>query len=133
MANKTLTPQEQGREYERYLAKFLGGKLTPGSGNKWYARLDLGTKNIIWSAKFTTKKSFSLTKDMLREAEGAANGPGGEGGAAIPAMSVRVEGQDYAVMRLEDLRDLLVNKELIFEQSKKEKKKGAAKVPRLLR
>ena len=57
---------------ERELAKRTGGKVTRGSGNG-NEKGDVRVKGIARiEAKTTTKKSFSITKEMLDKIEDAA-------------------------------------------------------------
>ena len=47
----------------------MGGVLTPGSGNKWYAKGDVVTRNEAISCKQTAAKSFSVTEGDVSEIE----------------------------------------------------------------
>lgn len=57
---------------EKELATRIGGKLTPGSGNK-SVKGDVRLKRVVRiEAKTTKHKSFSVTLDMIEKIEDAA-------------------------------------------------------------
>jgi hypothetical protein len=57
------------RTQEKRVAKDLGGRVTPGSGNGWAVKNDV--RNDTWSieCKTTTTKGFRLTGAALQLAE----------------------------------------------------------------
>lgn len=122
-----------GLKYEKDFARKIGGKIVPGSGNKWYAKLDVRSSSIIWSCKYTSKVSFSLTKDILYEAWRAAIGPGGSG--TIPALAINIESADeeVVVLRLSDFLSLLQDERKLFEPTGKSKKMLQSAVPKFRR
>jgi hypothetical protein len=62
---KAKTPQVAGREFEKKLAKKIGGRVQPGSGAFPGMREDITTLDYLVQAKFTTAKSFKLNfKDL---------------------------------------------------------------------
>jgi len=70
-------------QQEANLAKKVGGRVTPGSGNK-QEKGDVRKKGVCRiECKATSKKSFSVTKEMLHKIENAAL-PAGE----IPLIQV---------------------------------------------
>lgn len=113
---------EQGHAFEVEFAKRLGAKLQPGSGNTPWAKLDLRGRSFLWSLKSTTKQSFRLTTDMLKEMIHAVHGPGGQGGNTMPGMAVRIDGDDYIVMRASDFIALVQSDIRIAQPSKKTEK-----------
>jgi len=69
---------------EKALAKRGGGKVTPGSGNGKHKGDVMKFHGLLRiEAKCTNKKSFSVTRDMIRKIEDAAL-PNGE----LPAIVV---------------------------------------------
>jgi hypothetical protein len=81
---KQSVAHRRAPKQERELAKRSGGRLTPGSGSKTQkgdVRKAYGIIRI--EAKTTTKKSFSVTKEMVRKIEDASL-PNGE----IPAIVI---------------------------------------------
>lgn len=57
-----------GREYE--LTKKKQGRLTVGSGSKWFDKGDLSLPNFLLELKATAKKSYSLKKMVLEKIKG---------------------------------------------------------------
>ncbi len=127
MASKT--PREKGLEFERDFAKRLGGTLQPGSGNQWFAKLDVKGKSFLWSLKQTSKESFSITRNVLHEAVRAVIGPGGRGDGTYPGLAVRIVDEDYIIMRASDFYDLVSSDVHIAEPTKRQEKMKAGNVP----
>lgn len=61
------TPQRRGRDFEKKVAKLIGGTTTPASGALWGSKLDVKTHNYLISCKYTEKKSFSIKVSDLEE------------------------------------------------------------------
>lgn len=128
---ESMTPQESGREWERIWAEKIGGKVVPGSGNQWYAKLDVRGQSITWSNKWTGNKSFSITDQMLKEIRQATLAAGGNG--SIGAMAVRIESVgDVVVMPADDFLELMKSKPII-QAEKADNRRATARVPQLLR
>lgn len=129
----TPTPQELGREFERFWAKLFGGSVTPASGARWYSKLDVKTRGMLWSLKFTSFRSFPLTQEVLSEAFEAATGIGSEG--VIPALGIRVgsEAFDVVVLRRDDFLAMVREGVSFVEPTRSDVKKARSKVPILLR
>lgn len=67
-------PYKRGVAAEKRVAKAVGGKTTPGSGNKWYARGDVTTADLHIQVKTTTRKSYALSlKELVQNEEQAAS------------------------------------------------------------
>lgn len=132
-ANPDWSPSRTGREYEKYIADQLGMQTVKGSGSLWYNKLDVEGRGLLISAKYTEKNSYALSSGVIQEAIAGASGVGGVGGETVPTLVLGIGGEDLAVMRLSDLRGLLLSGTKLFEPSEKEQKKSAAKVPRILR
>ncbi len=127
------TPQSKGRSYEKDFAKRLGLKTVPGSGNQPFYKLDVEGAKILFSLKHTENKSISLKAADLDEAKDAIYGESGIGPDYTPAMSLQMDGEEYAVLRMDDLVKLLETKPEIFKPSKKNEKRARASVPAILR
>lgn len=59
----------QSRSQENDIAKAIGGRRTPGSGNQWHSKADVKSEHWLVEAKTTTQGSYSLkeqTFTMLR-------------------------------------------------------------------
>jgi hypothetical protein len=130
------TPQAAGRRFERFWASLFGVTPVKGSGALWYAKLDVGDGSILWSCKHTDAASFSITRELLREAQAAVTGPGGVGGETIPGIAVAIDGgADVTVtLRAEDfLRLLATSARAYIEPSRAEQKRARSQQPGLLR
>lgn len=130
------SPQGAGRRFERFWASLFGVKPIKGSGSLWYAKLDVGDGSILWSCKHTDAASFSITRELLREAQAAVTGQGGVGGDTIPGLAVAIDGGAEVVvtLRAEDfLRLLQTSARAYIEPSKGEVKRARAALPGLLR
>jgi hypothetical protein len=125
-----VTPQEEGRRFERFWSALFGVKPTRGSGNLWWAKLDVGDTTFLFSCKNTIHASFSLTKALMREVEEAI-----KGGDAIPAIATAIENHEvFVTLRAEDfLRLIQSDKAKYIVPSKGEQKRARGKIPALLR
>ena len=122
------TPQEKGRLFERIWGKLLGTKPQPGSGNQWYAKLDVTDTKFLWSLKYTEKKTFSLSPKLMQEAEEAVTGN------EIPGIAVSVDGHKFVIFNAEDfLRFCESGDYKYIIPSKAEQKRAQAKIPTLFR
>lgn len=130
------TPQAAGRRFERFWAALFGVTPIKGSGSLWYAKLDVGDGSILWSCKHTDAASFSITRELLAEAQRAVTGQGGVGGDTIPGLAVAIDGGAEVVvaLRAEDfLRLLQTSARTYIEPSKGEAKRARASLPALMR
>jgi hypothetical protein len=128
------SPQRTGRRFEAFWARVFGVEPTRGSGNQWHARLDVGDGAILWSCKHTDADSFRLSRELMREAEAAINGPGGVGGKTLPGIAVSLDGEVYCVLRAEDFLRLLKTEGAAYiPPSRGEQKRSRSKIPALLR
>lgn len=119
-------PQDIGGEFEKRFAKRIGGTIVPGSGNQWFAKLDVGSKSFLWSLKATAKESFRLTRGMLHETLRAIVGPGGKGGDTIPGMAVSIQGEEYVVLQLDDFLTIVREDVKLVPPTKREEQRGRA-------
>lgn len=120
--------QQAGIDYEKKLADLIGARIQPGSGNQWYAKLDLAGRSVLWSLKHTGKASFRITKEILREAIVAASKEG-----AIPAWAFDIAGEDFILMRGNDFRMLMEEDHKIIAPSKRAARRKRASTPSLMR
>jgi hypothetical protein len=128
-----LTPQKEGRRFEKFWANLFGVKPVKGSGSLWYAKLDVADASIMWSCKHTDDKSFRVSSDLMREAQEAVLGQGGVGGETIPGMAVSVDGDVYVTLRAEDFLSLFQKEGKWIPKSKGEEKRARSRIPSLLR
>lgn len=132
-----MQPHEIGAAFEKRLAEAVGGRIQPGSGSKWFARLDVRDRVILWSAKATTKDRFSLHAELMEEACDAVLGPGGVGeGIGALAVSLKETGtsadEELVVMRLNDFLALM-REPPIYQPTKLEIRDVRARTPQLFR
>lgn len=125
------TPQEEGIEFEERFADLFDAKLQPGSGNQWFAKLDVDGVTILWSLKRTTKNSLKLTPAILDEAIEHASGIGSAG--ALPGWAGSVGDLDLVVMRADDMALLFQENTKLKRQKRTEARRARAKVPIALR
>jgi hypothetical protein len=119
---------KKGLAFEKDFANRLGAKLQPGSGNQWFAKLDVKGRSFLWSLKSTTKASIRLTTDMLAETIHAVDGPGGKGGNTLPGMAVRIADEDFVVLRASDFINLVREEVKIAPADKRTAKMEAGKL-----
>jgi hypothetical protein len=67
----------------------MEGRLTPGSGNKWYAKSDVRTSTFVISCKQTDNDSFSITRGDFREIQKIAFQDGKDMALAIDMNGIR--------------------------------------------
>lgn len=129
------TPQQRGYDFEDAWADLFGTSVQKGSGNLWYAKLDVPSGQMIWSLKHTDAESFRVTGDMIEEAIQAVYGPMGRGLGTIPAWAIQV-GKDrrrLAMMEANDLVKLLTEGVTVRQPSKGEVKRARANMTALER
>ena len=128
-------PQEIGHVHEIQLAKQIGGRVVPGSGNQWFAKLDVEAGSVIFSCKATNTASLRLTRDMIDEVQNAVHGLMGHPGA-IGAMSLWLGGGQTRLVVLQE-NDFLAlcqgDLEISFKPTKSAEKIAKGKVPTLMR
>lgn len=126
---RSKTAQEKGYDFEKEFGAALGVKPTKGSGNQWFAKMDLGDSSILVSCKHTDAESFRLTAAHMREVQAACVGE------QEPVEAISVRGEVYVVQRLGDwLAARSKPAEAAFiKPGKSAVKRATAKVPALLR
>lgn len=131
--------QKTGRRFERFFANLFGVDPQRGSGNLWYAKMDVGDGAMLWNLKFSEQEVLRFGKyrvrDLLREAEQAINGQGGVGGSIIPGVAIAEEdGEVFVSLRAEDFLRI-VRSDVVTHvvPSRGEQKRQRARVPALLR
>lgn len=126
--------QKHGTRFEKFWAGVFGVKPTRGSGNQWFAKLDVADGSILWSCKHTDKPTFTLTKLLMREVEQAINGPGGVGGSTLPGLAISLDEEPFVILRAEDFVRLLQSPAANYiVPSKGAQKRARGKTPALLR
>lgn len=130
-----MTPQEEGRQFEREISAELGLQQTPSSGSQWYEKLDL--RGIArWSLKFTRQSSFRLQQSDIDEAVNATSGIAGDG--RIPIWLIRIGSPvyDMVLLRKEDFKAMQNGEIQILDIPKarnSDLRRARAKIPVLMR
>jgi hypothetical protein len=108
---------------------------TRGSGNQWFAPLDVGDVRFLFSLKDTGAESFRVSKGLMREVEVAVNGPGGTGGDVVPAVATAIEHSEvFVTLRGEDFLRLINSDEARYvTPSRGAQKRARAQIPEILR
>ncbi len=128
-----MTPQNQGRQFEKDLAEEFGLKQVPGSGSVWHSKLDIKGNDFRWSLKYTEKNQVPISFADILEALEACYGAGGDGSTPIWAMRIPVG--DYIILSKEDFKAIqngwikIINE----DNPKVEQRKAKARTPELLR
>jgi hypothetical protein len=84
------TAQSRGYDWDRELARRIGGRAHVGSGNRPYQKLDAGSGLWIVSGKHTDAASFRLTSDMVHETTRAVLGPESMSGGYLSALAIHM-------------------------------------------
>lgn len=103
----TVKRIDSSRKQERRLAKDLGGKVQPGSGNQWHSKGDVKVKRKsgdrwLIEAKHTEKKQFTLKEQVLKENILHATMEG-----AKSVVQVEFGNNRYAIVEWHHFQDLL--------------------------
>ena len=85
--------------------EILGGKRTPGSGNKWSAPGDIKSEDFLVECKDTEKKSYSISKARWTKIANEALFS-----YRLPMMSIRIQELDLVVVAREDWLRILGKK-----------------------
>lgn len=97
-----LTPQMQGRAWEREFAKSIGAEPVKMSG-AGFAKLDVRGSSILWSLKWSANhRSVRIEDAWMHEAIAAIRGPGGIGGSMVPAIATKTHGFELVTFRKVD-------------------------------
>ena len=119
--------------FEKVWAGILGVKPTKGSGNKWYAPMDVGDGSILWSLKHSEKDilrfgSYKMS-NLMCEAEDAVSSPN-----VIPGVATSEAGEAFVTLRASDFVLLCQTGEYQYiSPSRAEMKRKRGSIPALLR
>ncbi len=117
------------QDFEKKFADRLRGKVQARSGGMWYAKMDVESVKFLWSLKDTVGNSFSVKNSDLDEVNFHARKQG-----AIPAMAVRVNDTEYAILKVDDLIALIEDDNpAIISKEKNKLKREVVRKPPLLR
>lgn len=101
------TPNEIGADFEEKVAKTIDGEEVKQSGGGKFWKLDVtGGMRFVMSCKATTKRTLTITPELIREAKRAVSGPLGRGDGSRWAIAIEVDGEAAVLMSLEDFAEL---------------------------
>lgn len=128
------TPQEWGYDWERAVAKRIGGEPVPQSG-AGVRKLDVGRHTLVVSAKDTGDKSIRITDEMLDELARATTSAGGIGATTTGVLFVRIRGIDrqVAILDLEHYLGQLEEEVEIIPPTKDTARRRRAGEPTIMR
>ena len=93
---------KQSQKHEKRIAKRIGGKTRAASGAFWSGKGDVRNDEYLWEHKYTSKKSFSVTRTVLDKIEEEAIMDG-----RTPVLGLHIDGKDYVVLTEDDFIELL--------------------------
>lgn len=92
------------RDKEKKDAKDFGGKRVKGSGNYWAQPSDVKTDDFLIDSKQTSKKSFSISKEMWDKLYEEALFS-----YRYPLLSLIIQDLELVVLSKEDFQKLIKN------------------------
>ncbi len=111
---KDKTKHQRSKAQEDRVASQTGGKKTPGSGNKFYAKGDVKTKHILVECKTTKNDSYSLKKDDFERLMDQALSK-----ALDPVFQVDMPNLSLAIVPWANFMTMLGDFELVMNQQKR--------------
>lgn len=93
--------QKESGRHEKRLAKAVGGSTTAASGAFWSRKGDVRSTDLLIEHKWTGKKQFTLTAQVLEKIMTEAILDG-----RIPVLGFHLNGHNYVVLDEEDFLDL---------------------------
>lgn len=93
--------QRESARHEKRLAKAVQGSRTAASGAFWSRKGDIRSDDLLIEHKWTGKKSFSLTAQVLEKIMDEALLDG-----RVAVLGFHLNGHDYVVLNEEDFLDL---------------------------
>ena len=131
MNNEAL---QAGRDFEKQVAEFLGAEMVPGSGNQWYAKLDVGEAGgLLASLKWSTVDQMPRLTRLMNETRQAITAPGGAGIETFGAVILGGPQKTTITMYLDDFARAFEEKITLTRQSKVDAKIDRARTPILFR
>lgn len=103
---KVKKRKRRSDKQERELAKRVGGKAQPGSGNQWHSKGDVIDKDFLHECKYTKNKSFSISIDLWNEIDMKAFQMGGKRPAIELILGVGEENLKLIVLSEDDYLEL---------------------------
>lgn len=87
---------------EKHDAKMLGGTRVRGSGNQWDKGGDVSSESFLCESKYTSKKSYTLTKTLLDKIYTEALMA-----YKIPLFSIQIQDREVVLVMKDDFEKML--------------------------
>jgi hypothetical protein len=99
-----LDSRKRSRRQEKFLANKFRGQEQPASGAMWHAKGDVKTDRLLFEAKTTGMRSYSLSVETMDKIAREAIGTNRK-----PALHIRFERErrDFVVLTLDDYEELV--------------------------
>jgi hypothetical protein len=93
--------QKQSQKHEERLAKLLDGQRTAASGAFWQRKGDVRSEDLLVEHKWTGKKSFSLSSDVLEKIVKEAILD-----YRTPVLGISLNGKNYVLLVEDDFLEM---------------------------
>lgn len=98
--------QKMSQRGERKTANEFGGRVQPASGSQWHSKADVKSTAHLFERKDTMSSSYRLKLgDLQKLAHHAIKAD------RLPVMVVSIQGAEWAILPLTDLKALLPSDE----------------------
>ena len=93
--------QKQSRKHEDRIAKLVDGQRTAASGAFWQRKGDIRNEDLLIEHKWTGKKSFTLSSDVLEKiVKGAILD------YRVPVLGISLNSKNYVLMTEDDFIEM---------------------------
>jgi hypothetical protein len=89
--------QRQSKAHEKRLARLVGGSRNAGSGNLWFRKGDVRSKDLLIEHKWTGKKTFTMKSAVLEKIVTEAIMDG-----RMPVLGFSLNDENYVVLTEDD-------------------------------
>lgn len=93
--------QKQSQKHEERLAKLVDGQRTAASGAFWQRKGDVRSEDLLIEHKWTGKKSFSLSSDVLEKIVKEAILD-----YRTPVLGISLNGKNYVLLVEDDFLEM---------------------------
>jgi hypothetical protein len=93
--------QKQSRKHEERLAKLVDGQRTAASGAFWQRKGDVRNEDLLIEHKFTGKKTFTLSADVLEKIVKEAILD-----YRVPVLGVSLNSKNYVLLTEDDFLEM---------------------------
>lgn len=93
--------QKQSRKHEDRIAKLVDGQRTAASGAFWQRKGDIRNEDLLIEHKWTGKKSFTLSSDVLEKIVKEAILD-----YRVPVLGISLNSKNYVLMTEDDFIEM---------------------------